>query len=195
LTPHDTSCTPPIQPQKAPPTPQKALTLSREVDECKPLCRGTTTAGCRASTAWTPSSPQRPRCAHALFRFPSDMSGRPIVVFHSDNATAVLRKIPNRESLGRSLFGVFRVDRAELWVLAAGTLAARLPSLEQRDCAPDAGVRRGAVLGDGDGDHRGVRRHHGRHHRRAGGGARGAPTPQPPFLPQPPAVSSLLTLT
>jgi len=39
LTP-DTRETPPKQPLNAPPIPHKALTLSRKVDECKPLTAG-----------------------------------------------------------------------------------------------------------------------------------------------------------
>ena len=40
LLPPDASQTPPRQPLNAPPIPHKALTFSREVDECKPLFRG-----------------------------------------------------------------------------------------------------------------------------------------------------------
>ena len=40
LTPPNTSQTPSKQPLNAPPIPQKALSLSRKVDECKPLAVG-----------------------------------------------------------------------------------------------------------------------------------------------------------
>ena len=40
LLPPDTSYTPPKQPLDSPPIPQKAITLSRKVDECKPLDGG-----------------------------------------------------------------------------------------------------------------------------------------------------------
>jgi len=40
LIPPNTSWTPPRQPLNAPPMPQQALTLSRKVDECKPLVQG-----------------------------------------------------------------------------------------------------------------------------------------------------------
>ena len=42
LIPPNTPYTPPTQPLNAPPVPQEALTLSRKVDECKPLPAGGT---------------------------------------------------------------------------------------------------------------------------------------------------------